>query len=186
MDQGAPHIVPESALPAASSTIELAVHWTPDQVAAFPDLVPQLSPGRTPPSPTELQAILDDEGLHLLVARAPDRDIAGAIALVFYRVPTGLHARIEDLVVSRDHRGQGLGKALVQRAIQVGRQQHAHAIDLTPNPSRMEANRLYLVLGFRDRETNVCGMVLDRPQGPAGSAWSPLPTHSSFLVSSEE
>jgi len=162
--------MPGSTPPAVGFAIDRAVRVTPDLVAAFAELVPQLSPGRTPPSLAELQAILDDERAHLLVARTPDGAIAGAIALVFYRVPTGLRARIEDLVVSRSHRGLGLGKALMQRTIQVARQQHAHVLDLTSNPSRMEANRLYLALGFRHWETNVYRMVLDPPQGPAGSA----------------
>jgi hypothetical protein len=67
-------------------------------------------------------------------------------------------------------RGLYLGNALTLRTIQAARQQHAHAIDLTSNPSRMGASRLCLAPGFRRWETNIYRMVPDRPQGPAGSA----------------
>ena len=142
---------------------------TPDRAAAFAELVPQLGPERTPPSMAELQAILDDEGVHLLVARTQAAAIAGAIVLVFYRVPTGLRARIEDLVVSRDHRGPGLCRALLLHTLGVARPQPAHVLELTSKPSRMAANRLYLALGFLRWETSVHRMVLDRPQGPPGA-----------------
>ncbi|MCJ7676721.1 MAG: GNAT family N-acetyltransferase [Anaerolineales bacterium] len=163
--------MPGFTTPATDCTIDRAVRVTPDLVAAFAELVPQLSPGRTPPGQAELQAILDDERTYLLVARTPDGTIAGAIALVFYRVPTGLRARIEDLIVSRSHRRLGLGKALMQRTIHLAREQQAHVLDLTSNPSRGEANRLYLTLGFQRWETNVYRMILDAPPpDPAGGA----------------
>lgn len=107
----------------------------------------------------------------MLVARRPDGAIAGAIALVFYSVPAGPRARIEDLDDSRNHRGLGLGKALRLHTLDVARQQHGHVLEQTSNPSRMEASRLYLALGFRHWiDENVHRMALDRPQGPAGSA----------------
>jgi len=142
-------------------TIERITRLTPEFVEAMGRLVPQLSPGREPPSEAELSAILSDSRVHLLVARSPDGAVQGAVALVFYRVPTGLRARIEDLVVSPSQRGLGLGKALMLRAMEVSREARAHVLDLTSNPSRTEANALYVRLGFQRWETNVYRKVLD-------------------------
>jgi GNAT superfamily N-acetyltransferase len=158
-----------SAPHAIGFTIERALRVTADLVSAFTELVPQLSPGRLPPSPAELEAILNDGRTHLLIARTAEGAIAGAITLVFYRVPTGVRARIEDLVVAQTHRGLGLGRALMERAMQAALDGHAHVLDLTSNPSRVEANRLYLALGFQCWETNVYRKVLDAlPEGTAG------------------
>jgi GNAT superfamily N-acetyltransferase len=149
-------------------TIERATRYTPELAEAMGGLMPQLSPGRPPPSDAELAEILSDDRVHVFVARLPNGTIHGAITLVFYRVLTGLRARIEDLVVARTHRGLGLGKALMQRAMEAAREGQAHVLDLTSNASRAEANRLYLTLGFQRWETNVYRKVLDEP-GQDGS-----------------
>jgi len=147
----------------ARETIERARTVTPDLVGAMAELLPALSPQRPPPDAAQLQAILDDERLHLFLARDPQGAIAGMITLILYRAPTGLRARIEDLVVSPRHRGLGLGRALMEHAMLAARQAHAHVLDLTSNPSRLEANQLYLALGFTRWETNVYRKVLDEP-----------------------
>jgi ribosomal protein S18 acetylase RimI-like enzyme len=147
----------------AGPAIERARAATPDLVGAMAELIPVLSPRRQPPDAAQLQAILDDERLHLLLARDPMGVIAGSVTLILYRVPTGLRARIEDLVVSPRHRGLGLGRALMEHAMLAARQAHAHVLDLTSNPSRFEANQLYLALGFTRWDTNVYRKVLDEP-----------------------
>ena len=141
--------------------IERVTCLTPELVEAMGRLVLQLSPGRQLPSEPELSAMLRDDRVHLLIARSDDGAIQGAVALVFYRVPTGLRARIEDLVVSRSNRGFGMGKALMVRAMEAAREARAHVLDLTSNPSRKEANALYLHLGFQRWKTNVYRKVLD-------------------------
>lgn len=143
--------------------IERARVVTPDLVGAMAELIPALSANRPPPDAARLQALLADERLHLFLAREPQGSIAGMVTLILYSVPTGLRARIEDLVVSPRHRGLGLGRALMDRAMLAARQAHAHVLDLTSNPSRLEANQLYHSLGFTRWETNVYRRVLDEP-----------------------
>ena len=157
-------------MPATEYAISRAVRVTPDLVAAFAELVPQLSPGRAPPSGAELEKILRDDRVHLFVARSSDGAIHGAVALVFYRVPTGIRARIEDLIVSRSRRGLGLGRALMVCAMQAARDGQAHVLDLTSNPSRTRANALYKQLGFRRWETSVYRLELGPPSDPAATA----------------
>lgn len=142
--------------------IERIQEPTSELVEAVARLVPQLSPGRTPPREAELALLLEDGRVHLFVARSDGAGVVGMVALVFYDVPTGRRARIEDLVVLEVHRGQGVGEALMRAAMDVARKERAHVLDLTSNPSRTEANELYLKLGFQRWETNVYRLRLDR------------------------
>jgi ribosomal protein S18 acetylase RimI-like enzyme len=146
--------------PKCGVTIERATHATSELAEAMSRLVPQLSLGREPPSKAESTAMLSDGRVHLFVARSSDGAIQGVVALVFYRVPTGLRARIEDLVVSQSQRGLGLGKALMLRAMEAAREGRAPVLDLTSNPSRKEANALYVRLGFQRWEINVYRKVI--------------------------
>ncbi len=99
-------------------------------------------------------------GTHLLVARAaPDSaaggPIVGTLTLVVFRIPTGLRAWIEDVVVDESVRGRGVGEALTLAAIDLAAAAGARTVDLTSRPSREAANRLYRRLGFEQRDTNV-------------------------------
>jgi ribosomal protein S18 acetylase RimI-like enzyme len=77
------------------------------------------------------------------------------LTLVVFRIPTGVRAWIEDVVVDQDARGRGVGAALNQAAIRLAGEHGARTVDLTSRPSREAANRLYSRLGFVPRETNV-------------------------------
>jgi ribosomal protein S18 acetylase RimI-like enzyme len=122
-------------------------------VEAFARLVPQLSQA-PPPGEPELTEIVGAPGSTLLVARI-EGTIVGALALTIYRIPTGLQARIDDVVVDDSARGKGIGEALSHEAIRLARVAGAKAVSLTSHPSREAANRLYQRLGFSRRETNV-------------------------------
>ena len=120
-------------------------------------LVPQLKVSTPLPSSQDLEKLIVSKTSVLLVARHPDADapIAGMLTLVLYRVPTGVHARIEDVVVDEAIRGQGIGEALVRHAMKVARETGADGVALTSNPKREAANRLYVRLGFKPWETNL-------------------------------
>jgi len=57
-------------------------------------------------------------------------------------------------------RGQGVGAALMRRAIEIAKEKGAGNVSLTSNPMRAAANRLYVRLGFQKRETNLYQMKL--------------------------
>ena len=105
----------------------------------------------------ELEALISANSSILLIARYPDEqaDIMGMLALIIYRVPTGIRTRIEDVVVDETMRGKGIGEALVRRALIMARDAGADGVALTSNPKRGVANRLYQRLGFRLWETNL-------------------------------
>ena len=86
------------------------------------------------------------------------------LTLVTFPLPSGLRARIEDVVVDQDARGRGVGTALTMAALDLAQGQGARSIDLTSRASRVAANRLHQQLGFRLRDSN---LYRYRPQQPA-------------------
>jgi ribosomal protein S18 acetylase RimI-like enzyme len=80
--------------------------------------------------------------------------IVGMLTLVTFPLPSGLRARIEDVVVDQDARGHGVGTALTLAALELAQAQGARSVDLTFRASRVAANRLYQQLGFQLRESN--------------------------------
>ncbi len=137
-------------------TIEEATRVDEELVAAFGALVPQLSRSAPAPGRAELEAIVASPATVLLVARdAATRRIVGSLTLVVFRIPTGVRAWIEDVVVDEDARGSGIGAALVKAAIERAGAEGARTVDLTSRPDREAANRLYARMGFTTRTTNV-------------------------------
>ncbi len=124
-------------------------------VDAFVRLVPQLSSSNPPPTRAELAEIVASPATVLFVARGDDGSISGSLTLAVFRIPTGLRAWIEDVVVDSGARGQGVGEALNRAALDHARSIGALTVDLTSRPSREAANRLYQRLGFESRSTNV-------------------------------
>ena len=130
---------------------------TDELVSVFERLIPQLKLNASPPTREELGALLSAASSILLIARYPDEqaDILGMLTLIVYRVPTGIRARIEDVVVDEAMRGKGIGEALVRRALNMARDAGADGVALTSNPKREAANRLYQRLGFLPWQTNL-------------------------------
>jgi ribosomal protein S18 acetylase RimI-like enzyme len=116
-------------------------------------LVPQLS-SSAPPTLERLRDIIDGSATTLLLARVGEK-VVGMLTLVVFPLPTGIRAWIEDVVVDGESRGAGVASALIQAAIDQADRMGARTVDLTSRPVREAANRLYVRLGFTQRETNV-------------------------------
>ena len=130
-------------------------------VDAFVRLTPQLSRSNRPPTREELDEIVRSEASHLLIARDDSATILGSLTLVLFRIPTGVRAWIEDVVVDEAARGQGVGEQLNREALRIAKENGAVTVDLTSRPSREAANRLYQRIGFKQRETNVYRYEVD-------------------------
>jgi ribosomal protein S18 acetylase RimI-like enzyme len=135
-----------------TATIEIVDTPTDEVITALARLLPQLS-SATPPTASELAAIIAD-GQTFFVARV-DGVIVGCLTLVLYRIPTGLKAWIEDVVVDEAARGSGVGEALNLAAIDEARRRGANAVNLTSRTAREAANRLYQRIGFSARDSTV-------------------------------
>jgi len=135
--------------------VERATEVTPELVAAFARLTPQLSSSAAAPGVAELTEIVRSPATILLVARDGERGIVGSMTLVVFRIPTGVRAWVEDVVVDDATRGRGVAEMLCRDALNRACAAGARSVDLTSRPTRETANRLYRRLGFVLRDTNV-------------------------------
>lgn len=136
--------------------IEPASRVTDELLDSLTRLLPQLKISSPRLTRDDLAALLSSDSVTLLTARADaSAPILGALTLVVYRVPTGVRARIEDVVVDESARGRGIAVELVQRALEIAKSKGADGVALTSNPRREAANRLYQKVGFEKWETNV-------------------------------
>ncbi len=127
---------------------------TDELVEAFRHLVPQLSSSAPAPNRAELQELVDSPAVILLMARDEGK-LVGSLSLVVFRIPTGMRAWIEDVVVDQNTRGKGIGEALTRAALARAKEMGVKTVDLTSRPSREAANRLYVRVGFQPRQTNL-------------------------------
>ena len=134
--------------------ISIASTVDDELVTAFERLIPQLSSSNPPPTAAELTALVSSDASTLFIARV-DGQIVGSLTLAMFRIPTGIRAWIEDVVVDSSARGHGVGEALNMAALKHAKKNGAITVDLTSRPSREAANRLYQRIGFKARETNV-------------------------------
>ena len=135
-------------------TITEVNRMEPSLLAAFEQLMPQLSANHPPPTAEDLGALIESPS-RLLMAIGEQEEILGTATLSVFRIPSGLRCRIEDVVVDQNARGRGVGAALTRKALLLAREMGAPGVDLTSNPQRKAANRLYQRLGFEPRETNL-------------------------------
>lgn len=147
-------------------TIEKANLVNLELLQALLRLVPQLTNSNPPPTPGELEALLDSDSSTLFIAReVASGEIRGMATLVLYRVPTGLRGYIEDVVVDEQARGQGIGEALTRACLEAAQKAGAPQVGLTSHPGRVAANRLYQKMGFELRLTNAYRYVFRKGGG---------------------
>ncbi len=137
-----------------SVTVERASVATPELLAGLNSLLPQLSTAAPQLTLADVESMVNSDTATLFVA-TDGGAIVGTLTLVIFRIPMGLRAWIEDVVVDEDVRGLGIGEALTIAAVEEARSRGARTIELTSRPSREAANALYQKLGFERRETNV-------------------------------
>ncbi len=135
-------------------TIEELREVTDDVVDAFARLLPQLSSSARPLDAAAIKDVVSSPAVTVLLAKTGDT-IIGSLSLVLFRIPTGVRAWVEDVVVDAAAGRQGTGTALVQAAIERARAAGARSVDLTTRPSRVAAGNLYERVGFQQRETRV-------------------------------
>lgn len=147
---------------AMTTTVARATAASPELVEALARLIPQLTTSSPPPTLDELHALVESDTSTLLVATDDATgEIVGTLTLATFRIPTGVRAWIEDVVVDATARGQGVAELLTRHALELARAQGAASVELTSRPSREPANRLYRRIGFVERETNVYRFALE-------------------------
>ena len=140
----------------SSIRIEEARHVDSELMEAVQSLLRQLTLNAPQLTIEQLEEVVSSPSSTLLLARdVPSRRIVGTLTLVIFRIPSGVRARIEDVVVDKAQRRRGIGESLSLEAVRIAQARGARSIDLTSNAERPDANRLYQRIGFVRRETNV-------------------------------
>ena len=96
------------------------------------------------------EQINESDFFELIVAEVDGR-VAGTLQLIF--IPSisyqgGLRAQVESVRVEAALRSRGIGKQLMEWAVERARQRGAHLLQLTTHKSRKDAHRFYERLGF--------------------------------------
>lgn len=134
---------------------------TDSLLEAFGRLMPQLSPRLEAPSGERLRAVAANPSAALFTAESGGA-VVGALTLVWYDVPSGRKAWIEDVVVDAARRGAGIGEALVREALSRAAAAGVPRVMLTSSAARRAARALYRKVGFEEAETAVFARKTDR------------------------
>jgi len=140
--------------------VEILDQVTDEVVEAFGRLIPQLSSSAKPLDAEAIAALAASPAVTVLLARS-NGQIAGSLSLVMFRIPTGLRAWIEDVVVDEAARGQGIGALLTREALRLAKEAGVRTVDLSTRPSRVAAGRLYEREGFKQRDTRMYRYAFD-------------------------
>ncbi len=120
---------------------------------ALKPLMAQLS-GANEPTLEQLTRMVESPMCHLFVAEREGRK-TGMLTLALYDTLGARRAWIEDVVVSEEARGQGVGRELVKRAIAKAREAGADTLSLSSAPHRTAARALYRSEGFNEVNTTL-------------------------------
>jgi GNAT superfamily N-acetyltransferase len=96
-------------------------------------------------------ALLDADPAHVLVVATASGDVVGTCQLTF--IPGlarrgALRAQLEAVRVRADHRGRGLGGAMIGWAVEEAGRHSCALVQLTTDKRRPDARRFYERLGF--------------------------------------
>ena len=106
-----------------------------------------------------LRNVLNDANVHVYVIREAGRIVATGTLCIKHTLEFAI-ADIEAVVVGSRCRGKGYGKEMMKSLVAAAKSFKVHHIQLTSNPKRVAANRLYQALGFERYETNCYKMIL--------------------------
>jgi GNAT superfamily N-acetyltransferase len=96
-----------------------------------------------------VRGLISDEGRGtLLVAHDPEPIGVAVLAYTWTLEHGGLVAWLDELFVLPEHRGRGIGRALLRRALEVAKEKGCRAVDLEVDSEHAEAERLYRREGF--------------------------------------
>ena len=105
-----------------------------------------------PPSYYRAFAAIDEDPHNELLVAERDGRIIGVLQLTFIPNMTyqgSWRAQVEGVRVAAEARGAGLGRALLETAIERAREADCRLVQLTTDKQRAEAVRFYESLGFR-------------------------------------
>lgn len=136
------------------------IHTTAEDHTQLCELILELTANARHLSLSDLRVVASS---HILMVARDDESgnrIVGTALLAVMRTVSHVNGQVEDVVVANTHRGQGIGRALMQYLIARAREQGVERIDLGSEASRAVAHRLYQSLGFAIRDTDLYRLTL--------------------------
>ena len=121
-------------------------------IQAIDRLVPQIPGTASVPGRWELEQMVADPGAVLIVAES-GAVIIGMLALVVFRTPTGLRARLEDLVVEDYVELPAITERLIRRAMKTSSSRGARIVHVDCPTSNADVGRIFERLGFERMST---------------------------------
>ncbi len=146
-----------------------AEQLTEQDVSAINKLMSDLTEGEAKAlSRIDLLRMVNQSDFLMLVARDTDiaewdrPNIVGTGSIHWKLTPTGIKAFIDDVVVDDNYQRKGIATRIIRELIHTAKTIKAVSIKLTSKPERVDANKLYLKLGFilMNEETNLYRMNL--------------------------
>jgi GNAT superfamily N-acetyltransferase len=108
-------------------------------------------PGDLGPYRSAWRAIADGTNGGVVLVAALDGEVVGMCQLIVFRhlqAHGGLCAEVESVHVHPEHRGAGVGGALLREVVERARALGCYRVQLTSNTGRPDAHRFYERLGF--------------------------------------
>ena len=116
------------------------------------ELFKQISPNK---KQIELNKILEKENQITVAYCELNNKIVGIASMCNYKVISGNKGWIEDVVVDSEMRGQGIGKKLMEKLLEVARLKELTEILLYTEDHRIPAIKLYNNLGFKQKDSRI-------------------------------
>ncbi len=106
-----------------------------------------------------LKQLVEEENLVFAICTSEDR-VAGIALMATYKVISGHKGMIEDVVVDEKHRGKGIGRKLMEKLLEVAKNQKLDEVLLFSGHHRTPAINLYKSLGFQLKNSGLYRLVL--------------------------
>jgi ribosomal protein S18 acetylase RimI-like enzyme len=129
-------------------------------LAAFISLITQLMPD-CHVSKEHVDALLASPADHTLLARNETGTIVGTARLHVRPEVDGRSGNVDDVVVDQAHRGQGIGRALMEHLYTLAEEKQLRWVELNSQHIHVEAHHLYRSLGYIEEDTAVFSKDLD-------------------------
>ena len=102
-----------------------------------------------------LNEIFDGKNQISLAYCSENKEIIGIALMCTYTVLSGKKGWIEDVVVNSEHRGKGIGRKMINKLLEVGKEKNLSEILLFTEDHRKPAINLYSDLGFKVKESRI-------------------------------
>ncbi len=116
------------------------------------DLYKQLNPNK---QQLELREILNTNNPVVIACCYVEDKIVGIASMANYKVISGNKGWIEDVVVDQNYRGMGIGRKLVEKLLNLAKEQKLSEVLLFTESHRNEAIKLYESLNFHKKGSDI-------------------------------